>query len=81
MTASVITKDSILDLDLLYTQINTAAGSTIVTNFGRLDPTLAEKQINAWVGSPIVFHENGPLSRGVTDPGWSPPALGTALGI
>jgi hypothetical protein len=78
---SVVTQWSILDLDLLYTKINTAAGSTIVTNFGRLDPTLAEKQINAWHGSPEVFRENGPLSKGVTDPGWSPPALGTALGI
>jgi hypothetical protein len=78
---SVVTQWSILDPNLLYNQINTAAGHTVVTKHGRLDPTRAEAEINAWHGSPEVFRENGPLSKGVTDPGWSPPALGTALGI
>ena len=60
--------------------VNDYYGSTVITKFGVLDPTLAEKQINAAAGA-TNFRKTGPLDRGLTDPKWSPDGLSHAMGL
>jgi hypothetical protein len=78
--STVVTNQSLLSQEMLYAQVNKHYGHGTVTNFGLLDPGLAAKQINAAVGSK-VFHKNGPLDKGIGDPGWSPATLGADRGI
>ena len=68
----------------LQQAVNASYGTTVVTNFGLLDPTLAEKQINAALAGaskPAAFHVNGPKDRGITDPHWTPDGLSHAMGL
>ena len=66
---------------LMAAAINAYYGKTVVDKWGLLDPTLAEKQINAQVGAPHPFRLNGPLDRGINDPHWSPDGLALAMGL
>jgi hypothetical protein len=66
---------------LMAATVNTAAGHTVLDNrFSLLDPTLAEKQLNAFSGV-NAFRKTGPLDRGINDPHWTPDGLALACGL
>lgn len=79
--AHPITTNHMKSPALLADAVNTFYGQIVVDKWGLLDPTLAEKQINAKVGAPVPFRQHGPLDRGITDPHWSPDGLATAMGL
>jgi hypothetical protein len=60
--------------------VNTAYGRVVLDKWSELDPTLAEKQINAAAGV-AVFRKSGPLDRGITDTHWSPDGIALAMGL
>jgi hypothetical protein len=60
--------------------VNATAGHVVVDWWGQLDPARAEKQLNAFSGFQ-GFRPNGPLSRGITDPSWSPDDFSHACGL
>lgn len=78
--AHPVTPNHMKSPTLLAATVNTLYGSTVVDRYGLLDPTLAEKQINAKVGTK-AFRKNGPLDRGITDPKWAPDELAIAMGL
>jgi hypothetical protein len=66
---------------LMASTVNAYYGKVVVDKWGLLDPMLAERQINAQVGSPHPFRKNGPLDRGINDPHGSPDGLALAMGL
>jgi hypothetical protein len=60
--------------------VNAQAGSVILDKWSVLDPTRAEKQLNAYSGL-NAFRKLSPLDRGITDPHWSPDGLAAACGL
>jgi hypothetical protein len=80
MASHPITRDHMKSPVLLQQTVNAAAGKIVVDNWGLLDPTLAEKQLNAFSGFK-GFRAAGPLDRGITDPGWTPDQFAHACGL
>jgi hypothetical protein len=80
MATHPITKTHMKSPALLQQTVNAAAGKIVVDNWGLLDPTLAEKQLNAFSGFK-GFRHSGPLDRGINDPSWDPDGFAHACGL
>lgn len=74
---SVLSQFSLLDPALFAKQFN-AVYSGAVDNLALLDPSRMEAQMNT-ASSTTTFKPHGPLSRGITDPQWSPADLTNKL--